>query len=425
MTLLGIHEACQPLETLRAKSNYITCKSAATGVSPCIENFLIKIVMDGRGPVRITFVLPVVTMTGGNKVIAIYAQKLVQHGHTVKLVCPPPAPTALRQKIKSLLRGNGWPVDTTRQPSQFDGTGLDLVRLDRYRAVGNEDVPDADVVIATWWETAEWVARLDPVKGVKVYFIQHHEVFPYLPIERARKTYRLPFQKIVVAEWLKKVMEVEYKDVFVDLVPNSVDHTQFFAAAREKQVVPTVGFLYSKAAFKGIDTLFLALALVAQNVPHLKLIAFGSEVPDTLPKLPDGTEFYFRPPQHQIRDIYASCDVWATASRSEGFNLPAMEAMACRTPVVATRTGWPEEAVKSEWNGMLVDIDDVAGLARGIERVLNQDKNAWRAMSANAFATVAGSSWEASAALFEKALLKAQARAIRNEIAGGSSSLRA
>jgi hypothetical protein len=30
------------------------------------------------------------------------------------------------------------------------------------------------------------------------------------------------------------------------------------------------------------------------------------------------------------------CDAWMTCSRSEGFNLPALEAMACRTPVVLT-----------------------------------------------------------------------------------------
>jgi len=31
-----------------------------------------------------------------------------------------------------------------------------------------------------------------------------------------------------------------------------------------------------------------------------------------------------------------------------------MEAMACRTPVVSTNTGWPSEAIKSGWNGILV-----------------------------------------------------------------------
>jgi glycosyltransferase involved in cell wall biosynthesis len=32
-----------------------------------------------------------------------------------------------------------------------------------------------------------------------------------------------------------------------------------------------------------------------------------------------------------------------------------MEAMACRTPVVATRTGWPAEAIVAGFNGACVD----------------------------------------------------------------------
>lgn len=358
-------------------------------------------------------------MTGGNKVVAIYAQKLMEQGHTVKLVSPPPKSTPLPAKVRSWLGGRGWPVDAKRLHSQLDDAGLDHTVLDRWRAVGDDDVPDADVVIATWWETAEWVNALGPNKGAKVYFIQGHEVFPYLPIERCRATYNLPLHKIVVSKWLQKIMLAEYRDPFVDFVPNSVDHKQFFAPIRAKQQTPTAGFLYSSAVPKGLDVLLAALSSVRRRLPLLKLVAFGSQLPLAQLAIPEGTEYHHRPPQDQIRDIYARCDVWVAASRSEGFNLTAMEAMACRTPVVSTRTGWPEEAVKSEWNGVLVDVDDVSGLAGGIEWVLSQTDDAWKMLSANAFATVAESSWDTSALMFEEALVNARARASRGEIAGG------
>ena len=324
------------------------------------------------------------------------------------------------QRIRSLLTGKGWPVDTKRFHSPLDGAGLDHTILDRWRPVVDDDVPDADVVVATWWETAEWVSRLDPRKGAKVYFIQHHEVFPYLPIARSQATYRLPFHKIVVAKWLKDIVESEYQDFAVDLVPNSVDHAQFFAPVRGKQPFPTVGFLYSTAAFKGLDVLLPALELVRQRVSGLRLVAFGGEKPTPSLVLPEGTHFSYHPKQDQIRNIYAQCDVWVTASKSEGFNLPAMEAMACRTPVVSTRTGWPDEAVKSRWNGVLVDVDDVSALAAAVEWVLAQTDAAWRTLSSNAFETVIESSWDVSSAMFEKALVNAQTRASRGEIAGGS-----
>jgi glycosyltransferase involved in cell wall biosynthesis len=299
-----------------------------------------------------------------------------------------------------------------------DDSGVDLRVVDRLRPITDADVPDADVVIATWWETAEWVNALGPNKGAKAYFIQHHEVFSNLPIDRCRATYRMPLHKIVIAPWLQRVMREEYSDKTVDVVPNSVDRKQFFAPARGKQVVPTVGFLYAATQFKGLDITLAALRIVRESIPELRMVSFGGYPRNSEWPLPDGAEFFLAPPQDEIRDLYARCDVWITASRSEGFNLPALEAMACRTPVISTRTGWPEDAIETGRNGVLVDIDDVPGLARGIEWVLSRSEGDWRTLSANAYATASSGSWEESAKLFEKALEHACRRAARGEVGG-------
>ena len=285
------------------------------------------------------------------------------------------------------------------------------------------DVPDGDLVIATWWETAEWVNALSPNKGAKVYFIQHHEIFPYLPVDRCEATYRMPLHKIVVARWLQQVMSTRYGDETVDLVPNSVDKTQFFAADRGKQSNPTVGVLYSTTPSKGFDLALSAFQIAREKFPSVRILSFGSQQPDNQLALPKGAEYLFCPPQDQIRDVYSRCDLWITASRSEGFNLPAMEAMACRTPVVSTRTGWPAEAVKTGINGVLVDVEDQVGLAKGIQWVLSQNDRDWRSLSANAYATVASSSWKESADMFERALKKACRRAQRGERLGRSALL--
>jgi glycosyltransferase involved in cell wall biosynthesis len=157
---------------------------------------------------------------------------------------------------------------------------------------------------------------------------------------------------------------------------------------------------------------------VRERVRNLRIISFGNEREISKLKFPEQTEFFFSPPQDQIRKLYAQCDVWITASRSEGFNLPAMEAMACRTPVVATRTGWPEEFVTTGWNGVLVDVDDREAFTRGIDWVLSRSDAEWRDLSANAYATAASGSWETSAEMFEKALEHACRRSARGEIAG-------
>jgi glycosyltransferase involved in cell wall biosynthesis len=213
-------------------------------------------------------------------------------------------------------------------------------------------------------------------------------------------------------------MSTRYGDEVVTLVPNSVDRTQFFAPERGKQSTPTVGVLYSTTPSKGLDVSLSALQIVRDKLPDLHTVSFGSYQLNSNFALPKGAEFFLRPPQDKIRDLYAQCDVWITASRSEGFNLPAMEAMACRTPVVSTRTGWPEEAVKTSVNGVLVDIDDRVGFVDAIQWVLSRSDEDWRRLSANAYATVAPCSWRTSAKMFEEALKNACRRSARGEIAG-------
>jgi glycosyltransferase involved in cell wall biosynthesis len=367
---------------------------------------------------RISFISPPVGLEGGNRVMVMYARCLKRMGHTVRIVSPPPQKLAIKERFTSWLEGSGWPDIRASRKSHLDGIDIDHHVIDRDRPIVDDDVPDGDVVIATWWETAEWVAALSAPKGAKVYFIQHHEIHNYLPQARTRATYRLPFHKIVVARWLKQVMMAQYGDVTVDLVPNSVDMEQFFAPVRGKRPIPSIGFMFAGAHFKGLDTTLSALTILRKKFESMRIISFGTERPNRSLVLPEGAEFFRSPPQHELRTLYARCDVWATASRSEGFNLPALEAMACRTPVVSTRTGWPEEAIKSGWNGVLVDFDDAQGLADGLEWMISRSDGEWRELSANAYATAASGSWDASAELFERALEHACRRAASGEIAG-------
>ena len=75
--------------------------------------------------------------------------------------------------------------------------------------------------------------------------------------------------------------------------------------------------------------------------------------------LPRGAQYRQRPPQAQIAAIYAACDLWLFTSRNEGFGLPLLEAMACRTPVLATRAGAAPDLIDG-CNGVLLDSDPAA-----------------------------------------------------------------
>lgn len=283
--------------------------------------------------------------------------------------------------------------------------------LDRGRRLTDTDVPDADVIVATWWETGEWIEGLSPNKGAKVFFAQGYEIFDWVPVDRVKAVWAKPMHKIVVSQWLADVAREVYGDQDVSLVPNAVDSRQFCAPVRDKNAIPTIGFLYCAEIIKGADVALRAYELAKQRIPDLRLHLFGGEAPKQ-GLLPQHARFELRPPQDRLRDIYAACDAWLFASRNDGFGLPLLEAMACRTPIIATPTGAAPE-LTAAGAGFLVDMDDPAAMADAICRVCAMPNREWRELSSRALAIAQTYSWESAADQFTRALQLAQTRATR------------
>jgi glycosyltransferase involved in cell wall biosynthesis len=366
---------------------------------------------------KVTFVVPAEHFSGGVKVVAIYAERLQKKGHQVIVVSPHRRVPTVKDRLRSLVREG-----RLFQPpahSHFDGRNIDLRVYGPHRVVTDADVPSADVLVSTWYETALWTSRLEPTKGARVIFIQGYETLPEEPHPEIDEAWRLPFQKIVISRWLRQLAADKFEDSNAAHVPNSVDTAQFFAPSRSKQPVPTVGFLASDSLFKGMKTSLAALKRIRETIPNLRVVSFGHTEPRSDFALPPGTEFHLLPPQNLIRGLYAKCDLWICGSQREGFHLPPLEAMACRCPVVSTRVGGPEDIIEPGKNGYLVDIGDAASLAAFSCRLLTADEQEWRRFSDAALLTATSYSWDDATVLFEKALELAITRASRGEIAGG------
>jgi glycosyltransferase involved in cell wall biosynthesis len=368
---------------------------------------------------RITFVLPDLNLTGGTRVLAEYASRLRARGHDVLVVSTPLPATPLQRRVKSLLRGEGWPRQT-KGPSHFDGKDIPIRELNRHRDVTDADVPDADVVVATWWATAAGVASLSARKGVKFIFSQGYEVLPGERNPDIDSVWRMPLRKIVVSRWLAELARTRFGDNNVAIVPNAVDSSQFYAPPRARGTPPTVGFVYSTCGFKNCAVIHDAVELARQRIPALRIVSFGVERPDRSLSLPLGCEFEFRPSPDRLRELYASCDGWLWAGNGEGFGLPLLEAMACRTPVIATPSGAAPELL-AEGGGVLVKPESPSDMADAIVRLCGLPESAWRAMSDAALATATRYTWDDATGLFEAALCAAVTRAERGEVAGRES----
>ena len=71
-----------------------------------------------------------------------------------------------------------------------------------------------------------------------------------------------------------------------------------------------------------------------------------------------------------VEGLLDQLDVFLLTSRTEGFGMVVIEAMAASRPVVSTRCGGPESIVRHEVTGYLTAPDDPAELARSIGRLL-------------------------------------------------------
>lgn len=134
------------------------------------------------------------------------------------------------------------------------------------------------------------------------------------------------------------------------------------------QVQPRKNLLRLIAAFERVlkahpalpHHLVLAGGLGWQN-DGIYRAAFGSAVADRI-------QFLDYVPDEQVPTLLAGADVLALVSLWEGFGLPALEAMAAGTAVLASNCSSLPEVVGDA--GVLVDPEDVDGMADGLGQLL-------------------------------------------------------
>jgi phosphatidylinositol alpha-1,6-mannosyltransferase len=133
---------------------------------------------------------------------------------------------------------------------------------------------------------------------------------------------------------------------------------------------------------KGIDTMMKALPAVRAAHPHTRYAIAG--VGDRFPQLEqlrrslglgDAVRFLGGVPDDELPALYNAADLYVGPSRrhdllAEGFGISLVEASACGLAVVGGRSGGVPDAVREGETGLLVNPDDPAAVAAGVNALL-------------------------------------------------------
>jgi len=172
---------------------------------------------------------------------------------------------------------------------------------------------------------------------------------------------------------------------------------------------------------KGHDFLIDAFDLVRRKLPDVRLVIGGGSPTPQLREQAVLATMHAIIDQKQLHDhvtiagyvpddllvpYYQRAALFALPSVFEPFGMTVLEAMACATPVVASRLGGIRTVIRSGQNGVLVDPTDREEFARAMVQLLTEPPLAGRLGAAGRSTVIEEFSWEAIArrhlALFER-----------------------
>ncbi|MCC6501155.1 MAG: glycosyltransferase family 4 protein [Anaerolineales bacterium] len=211
----------------------------------------------------------------------------------------------------------------------------------------------------------------------------------------------------VPSNYVKEKVTARFSMTNVIVTPNGVDTKIFHPAARgnaiefPKKYILFVGSIQPRKNLAGLmrawhevkdefnDT-WLVVAGAAGGV--FRSVKFSSD---------ERVRFLGYVPDESLSALYANAELFVLPSFDEGFGLPALEAMACGTPVVVSNGGaLPEVAGEA---GFIFDLSALDNLSQAIQECLT-NKNLRAALIEKGSARAKQFSWQASAELIWKTL---------------------
>lgn len=306
---------------------------------------------------RITFLLPHISISGGVRIILTYANLLAKKGREVFVVVPDRA-LMRRHSANTFRLKPRWIKD-------FQARILRVADFDE------RNLPGSDVIIATAWQTASWVYKYSEKMGRKFQFIMHDERLYHGNSDDVAKVFRYPLKKIVISHWLQDIMKREFNsEAEVLIVP--VDFKLFHPVkvSKDERHVRVL-MLYHDFPWKGVEDGFRAFLQAKQEYPNIKLALFGAR--HRRINLPCD-EYYYNMPQEKLASIYSGCDIYLCPSWDEGLGMPSMEAMACKCALVTYDNGGSRDYAIDGQTALVARRRDVSDLTEKLVQMIKDEE---------------------------------------------------
>lgn len=333
---------------------------------------------------RIAFVLPGRSNSGGVRVTGIVASGLLERGHDVRILYPQPS---MKNQIRAVRdRIFKWP----EWLDEFAG------ELQTFKDIRTCHFRSDELIVAVGMAMSYQLGFLKGLSNPKVQYI--HGTTPW-DMTLMRAALSLPFPKIVVASYLTEAVARYGTGQILGVVNNGVDVGAYFAAVPESER-NGVGTIYSSHPAKDPVTTLKMLREISILRPHVPLRVFGAH---RRPGQLSDSVYHRCPSVSRARDLYSRSLVWIVASWSEGFSSPALEAMACGCSVVATDCGGPKDIIVDGVNGFLVPVGDSDAILARVVQLLD-DAELRNIMRANAHKSIQQFTWDRCIRELEAAL---------------------